>query len=153
MEASIQVGSTTLNVVVVYAPAEATARRTWMETHLTPEHISLPSIDLLLGDFNYSPEPSGRAVDSFHLKTFVDFYGLTRIPPVNTDYMFLSPTRGKSLIDHIFIRPDLAQLVLQCKTVPPPKSNHLLTSTSITRSPRKVDPSGAFILVQPGLKS
>jgi hypothetical protein len=86
VEASIQVGSATLNVAVVYAPAEATARRTWMESHLIPDHISLPSIDLLLGDFNCPPEPSGRTAGSFHLKAFVDFCGLTRIPPANTDY-------------------------------------------------------------------
>jgi hypothetical protein len=102
-----------------------------METHLSPEHISLPSVDLLLGDFNCPPEPSRRAAGSFHLKAFADLYGLTRISPANTDYTFLSPTGVKSLIDHIFIRPDLAQLVLQCRTLIPPKSNHLLTLLDI----------------------
>jgi len=81
-------GFSTLNVVGVFVSAEATPRCVWMETHLTLEHISLPSIDLMLGEFNCPPEPTGQAAGSFHLKDFVDFYGLTRIPHFNTDYTY-----------------------------------------------------------------
>jgi hypothetical protein len=63
-------------------------RQSWLEEQLQPDRTTLPSIDMLAGDFNCSPEPFSHSPAPVQLQAFIDTYGLADTPPTNTNYTF-----------------------------------------------------------------
>jgi len=52
IEAMISNGQSSLNVVLMYAPAQKASQQEWYASQLIPEALQFDSIDILAGDFN-----------------------------------------------------------------------------------------------------
>lgn len=85
---------------------------------LQPSHISLPSIDILAGDFNCDDDPE--------LNAFVSTFGIFEVSPSNPTYIFRFPQGRTSKHDHIYVTSPPQQRAFRCIAVTPPKSLHLL---------------------------
>jgi len=140
------------NTRICYAPAKSSERKTWMNNNL--QSNKLDDLDILVGDFNCTVKNrqhiSTQATNSTthevgraklnkyaHDLSLVHVYDTNKLltPP----WTFSSP-KHRSVIDHMFVSPYLAQHITKIEVLPgPTKYEHdiVLVTFTLPKSPQK----------------